>query len=276
MYRNLKVVVFFVLMFFSVSAFPQEMQYDFFADSLYCYKDEAVKEINADKSDLNEMRSYPFIWGRFIYPHEDYLGLIRYCNKQQSQSQIRNVLDMLFQVEHLLSETERPKGMLYVILSMMNDRVGNKINSNNYLKLAVKEFDKGLSEEKQKNEQLQYRIYELQSILLNKQKRSNIVFFLFIALAGAYFVLTRDSKMRHLDRKKKQVQHDENPDSMDEDLIEKVNLAVNIILQSKRPDLTGDEIRGLGFESKDDFLVSFQTVIGMSPKEYYNKNILNH
>lgn len=274
MVRNLKAMIFFISMLLTVSVFAQDIEYESITDSSRCYKNEAGNVTQASDVNLQGVRTNPVIWEKYFYPNENYQELIRLCGRLNNPAQINNMLNMLANVELLLKEYDRPKGKLYVIMAILNDRIGNKINANNYMALAAQEIDHQLSMQQKINDQHQYRIYELQSILLNKQKRSNIIFFLFIALAAAFFVLTRESKMRHLRKKLKQQQQDENPDSIDEDLIDKINIAVNMITHTKRPDLSAEEITALGFESKDDFLVSFQMVVGMSPKEYYEKNIL--
>lgn len=274
MVRNLKAMIFFISMLLTVSVFAQDIEYESITDSSRCYKNEAGNVTQTSDVNLQGVRTNPVIWEKYFYPNENYQELIRLCGRLNNPAQINNMLNMLANVELLLKEYDRPKGKLYVIMAILNDRIGNKINANNYMALAAQEIDHQLSMQQKINDQHQYRIYELQSILLNKQKRSNIIFFLFIALAAAFFVLTRESKMRHLRKKLKQQQQDENPDSIDEDLIDKINIAVNMITHTKRPDLSAEEITALGFESKDDFLVSFQMVVGMSPKEYYEKNIL--
>lgn len=271
---NLKALTFFISLLLTVSVFAQDVEYGSVTDSLRCYKNEAENENQTNDASLQGVHTNPVIWEKYFYPNENYKDLIRLCNRLNNSAQIKNMLDMLANVELLLNEYDRPKGKLYMIMAMLNDRIGNKINANNYMVLAAQDIDKQLSIQQDINNQHQYRIYELQSILLNKQKRSNIIFFLFIALAAAFFVLTRESKMRHLRKKLKQQQQDDNPDSIDEDLIDKINIAVNMITQTRRPDLSAEEIAALGFESKEDFLVSFQMVVGMSPKEYYEKNIL--
>lgn len=274
MVRNLKAMIFFISMLLTVSVFAQDIEYESITDSSRCYKNEAGNVTQTSDVNLQGVRTNPVIWEKYFYPNENYQELIRLCGRLNNPAQINNMLNMLANVELLLKEYDRPKGKLYVIMAILNDRIGNKINANNYMALAAQEIDHQLNMQQKINDQHQYRIYELQSILLNKQKRSNIIFFLFIALAAAFFVLTRESKMRHLRKKLKQQQQDENPDSIDEDLIDKINIAVNMITHTKRPDLSAEEITALGFESKDDFLVSFQMVVGMSPKEYYEKNIL--
>lgn len=267
MVGNLKIVIFFASLWVSISVFAQD---DSLIDSLHCYKNEAQSPDNVQHG----IRTTPVIWEKYFYPHENYQDLIRLCNRLNNPLQMQAMLDMLTDVELLLNEYGRPKAKLYMIMATLNDRLDNKINASNYMLLAVKDMDAQLAAQDKINDQQQYRIYELQSVLLNKQKRSNIVFFLFIALAGAFFFLTRDSKMRHLRKKQKEQKQLDNPDSIDEDLIDKINIAVNLITQKKNPNLSAEEIEGLGFESKEDFILSFQIVIGMTPKEYYEKNIL--
>lgn len=270
MARRLVIFVCTVLFFsFSVLASPQE-EGQVPADTSFCYKQEGVRE----SSDVRrEGKSAPVIWDRYFYPHENYQELIRLCGRLNNEAQIRSMLDMLYDVETLLIRYNRPKGKFYMIMAMMNDRLGNKINANKYMLLAAQDFDSQMAVQRKLNDDQQFRIYELQSILLNKQKRSNILFFLFIALAGAFFFLTRESKLRHLRRKRKLQQQQENPDFIDEDLIDKINIAVNMMSQAKSPGLSAEEIASLGFDSKDDFLASFQMIIGMTPKEYYDKHI---
>lgn len=214
----------------------------------------------------------PVIWERYFYPRENYPELIRLCGRLNTPGQISSMLTMLYKVEDMLIEYNRPKGKFYMVMAILNDRLDNKVNANKYMILAAQDFDRQVKIQKEMNEQHQFRIYELQSVLLNKQKRSNLLFFLFIGLAAAYIVLNRESKLRHLRKKRKMQKIQDNPDSIDEDLIDKINIAVNMIKQTKNPNLSPDQIEALGFDSKDDFQSSFQLVMGMSPKEFYDKN----
>lgn len=236
-----------------------------------CHKEPASK-IGITGLTENTEDNIPIIWEKYFYPRENYSELIRLCGRLNTPAQIESMLTMLYKVEDLLIEYNRPKGKFYMVMAILNDRIGNKINANKYMMLSAQDFDRQVNLQHKLNEQHQYRIYELQSVLLNKQKRSNILFFLFIGLAAAYIVLNRESKLRHLRKKRKMQKIQDNPDSIDEDLIDKINIAVNIIKQSKNPTISQEQIEALGFDSKDDFLSTFQMVIGMSPKEYFDKN----
>ncbi|MGL5318037.1 MAG: hypothetical protein ACRC9Q_05015 [Bacteroidales bacterium] len=212
----------------------------------------------------------PVLWERYFYPRENYEELIRLCARLNTPEQIGRILNQLTEVEPLLDEYNRPKGKYYMIRAQLLERLGDRAASFKSLRLANEHLDAQTDSLERVKERKQARIYELQSEILNKKKRTNILFFLFIGLAGAFFILTRDSKLQHMERKKRKQQE---PDSIDEELIDKVQIAASIIIDKKSPNLTINEIVSLGFETRDDYLSSFQLVMGMTPKEYFEKYV---
>ncbi|MGL5226927.1 MAG: hypothetical protein ACRC77_01940 [Bacteroidales bacterium] len=222
------------------------------------------------KNKLNSSRP-PAIWSRYFYPETHYPELIQLINNISNIDKKLIVLYQLEQIQSLIDAYNLPKDQYFYIMGIIHQQVGDNKNSNIYFEKALKES--ALLKEKQSAELelKQQRIYELQSVILNKQKRSNIIFFLFLALFTAYIVLNRDSKKRHLLRKIKAKKMEDELSVPDEENEEKINATIDIMRQKKRTFLTPEELNSLGFDSDNDFEATFQLVKGMSPTEFLDK-----
>ncbi|MGL4779300.1 MAG: hypothetical protein ACRCXN_00505 [Bacteroidales bacterium] len=222
------------------------------------------------KRNINLSRP-PVIWSRYFYPETHYPELIQLINNISNVDKKLIVLYQLEQIKDFIEVYNLPKDQYYYIMGIIHQQVGDNANSNLYFEKALKESTSLKEKQLAELELKQQRIYELQSVILNKQKRSNIIFFLFLALFTAYIVLNRDSKKRHLLRKIKAKKMEEEQNVPDEENEEKINATVDIMRQQKRTYLTPEELSSLGFDSENDFEATFQLVKGMSPTEFLDK-----
>ena len=206
------------------------------------------------KNKLNSSRP-PAIWSRYFYPETHYPELIQLINNISNIDKKLIVLYQLEQIQSLIDAYNLPKDQYFYIMGIIHQQVGDNKNSNIYFEKALKES--ALLKEKQSAELelKQQRIYELQSVILNKQKRSNIIFFLFLAL----FRKIKANKM------------EDELSVPDEENEEKINATIDIMRQKKRTFLTPEELNSLGFDSDNDFEATFQLVKGMSPTEFLDK-----
>lgn len=210
----------------------------------------------------------PIIWSRYFYPETHYPELIQLINNISNVDKKMIVLYQLEQIRGFIDAYNLPKDQYFYIMGIIHQQVGDNKKSNIYFEKALKESTLLKDKQSAELELKQQRIYELQSVILNKQKRSNIIFFLFLALFTAYIVLNRDSKKRHLLRKIKAKKMEEELNVPDEENEEKINATIDIMRQKKRNFLTPEELKNLGFDSENDFEATFQLVKGMTPIEF--------